>query len=487
MNPSQNSNMDNLQTDIVILGAGGAGLAAAVTAAEQGAKVIVLEKRATAGGNASMAEGFFAAESVVQQRNMVDARVDDLFKKAQEYYHWSVDSRILHAYLRKSADTVLWLEGKGIRLEVAPTMRNQSPLVWHVLPSRGAAIIKTLLKDCEALGVKLLYGTSAKKIVTDESGKVCGILATKKDTELGITTGCVIVATGGFGGNREMLKKSTPFYSPDLQCNGLHHMGEGILMAREAGAAGEGTCCLIGGGPCLPKMRGWAGTPMYLTAVAEEPNVLWINKKGERFVDECVTFNPFEAVNPLLRQPDMLTYSLFDEEIKRGIVENGIIRGVGIYFLPPRTKITNLDSILRSESVKESVKIANTWEEMAGQIKLPSQTLISTIQEYNSACDRGYDEIFGKDRRYLQALRTPPYYAVAGYPFFMTTIGGIKINHKMEAIDSRDDQIPGLYAAGMDAGGWVGDTYCGHLAGSGFGFALNSGRIAGENAARYMR
>ena len=157
MVPRQTSSIDNLQADIIILGAGGAGLTAAVAAAEQGAKVIVLEKRRMAGGNASMAEGFFAAESTVQERNMVDARGDDLFRKAMDYYHWTVDPRILHVYIRKSADTVRWLERKGITLDVAPILRNQSPLVWHVLPRRGTAIIKTLLKDCDARGVTVLY------------------------------------------------------------------------------------------------------------------------------------------------------------------------------------------------------------------------------------------------------------------------------------------------------------------------------------------
>ena len=325
------------------------------------------------------------------------------------------------------------------------------------------------------------------KILIDKFGNVAGVQARKKETVMSLAAQSVIVATGGYGGNREMLQKYSHYYSPNLQCNGLPHMGDGILMAWEVGAASEGLGSLIGGGPCLPNMRGWAGHTTHLTAVAEEPNVLWVNQKGERFVDECVTFNPFEAINPLLRQPDMVVYSLFDDNIKRGIVENGIIRGVGIYFLPPRTKVLELDKMLRSESVQGSAKVAANWDEIAEWAKIPPQKLKSTLEEYNSACDRGYDDIFDKDRRYLQALRTPPYYAIAGYPFFMTTIGGIKINHHMEVLNLHDSPIPGLYAAGVDTGGWVSDTYCGHLAGSGFGFALNSGRIAGENATRYSR
>lgn len=473
--------MKNYTCDVLILGAG---LAAATAAAESGANVIVLEKRRVAGGNASMAEGFFAAESPVQERNMVDARRDELFRKALDYYHWSVNPRILRAYIDKSADTVRWLEGKGFELAVAPTLRNQTPLVWHVLPKRGKAIIKKLLTDCTHLGAEVFYGATPKKIWM-KSGAVQGVIAEINDKEIRFTAKTVIVATGGFGGNREMLQKSFPFNVQNLQCNGLPHMGEGILMAREAGAAGTDSDNLIGGGPCLPKMRGWAGSAMYLTALAEEPNVVWINKKGERFVDECVTFNPFEAMNPLLNQPDLVTYSLLDARIKQLVIEEGIIRGVGIYFMPPRTRVPELDKMLQNEASHGAVKIADNWGDIARWMNITPGILKTTIKEYNSSCAEGYDPIFNKDRRYLQPLNTPPFYAIRGYPFFMTTIGGIKINQRMEVLNHQDTTITGLYAAGMNAGGWVSHTYCGHLAGSGFGFALNSGRIAGENAARY--
>jgi fumarate reductase flavoprotein subunit len=359
--------------------------------------------------------------------------------------------------------------------------------VWHVLPKRGAAIVKALLKDCADLGVQVLYNTGAMKILVDKRGAVTGVLAQTKEKEISITAGSVIIATGGYGGNRELLKKYSPFYTESLKCGGLPHMGDGILMAWKAGAASEGLGSMIGGGPCLPGMKGLAGRTesLFLTAVAEEPNVVWVNKKGERFVDECLTFNIFESVNPLLRQPDMVTYSLFDERVKRGIIEEGIIRGIGIYFLPPRTKILELDKMLKKGVDNGTIKIANTWDEIAAWMRIAPEILKATIEEYNACCDKGYDDVFAKDRRYLQALRKPPYYAILGYPFFTTTIGGIKINHHMEVLNRQDTPIPGFYAAGVDTGGWVSDTYCGHLAGSGFGFALNSGRIAGENATRY--
>ena len=108
--------------------------------------------------------------------------------------------------------------------------------------------------------------------------------------------------------------------------------------------------------------------------------------------------------------------------------------------------------------------------------------LRNTIDEYNTACDQGFDPVFNKDRKYLLPLRTAPYYAIKFESVLLNTFGGIKINEKMEVVDNEDNPIPGLYAAGVDTGGWVSQTYCVTLPGMAFGFAINSGRIAGENA-----
>jgi fumarate reductase flavoprotein subunit len=107
------------------------------------------------------------------------------------------------------------------------------------------------------------------------------------------------------------------------------------------------------------------------------------------------------------------------------------------------------------------------------------------MDEYNALCDRGYDEIFNKDPKFLRALRKPPYYVIKSYASYLTTIGGIKIDHHMAVQNKEDRTIPGLYAGGDIAGGWESETYCMYLPGSAFGWALNSGRMAGENAAKY--
>ena len=133
------------KADIVVLGCGGAGLPAALTANEKGKKVLVLEKRGIVGGNALLAEGFFAAESPAQKRLLIDAKRDSLLKTALEYAHYKVDPRILRAFINRSGDTVRWIEEKGLTINhVAPFYPNQVPLVWHIIEGHGATLVSFL-------------------------------------------------------------------------------------------------------------------------------------------------------------------------------------------------------------------------------------------------------------------------------------------------------------------------------------------------------
>ena len=112
--------------------------------------------------------------------------------------------------------------------------------------------------------------------------------------------------------------------------------------------------------------------------------------------------------------------------------------------------------------------------------------LKATVDEYNTGCDCGHDALFAKDPKYLLPLRIAPYYAIKGQGFICEALGGIKINENMEALDAEDNPIPGLYAAGATTGAWESESYNYRLTGHLVGFALNSGRIAGENAVRYI-
>jgi fumarate reductase flavoprotein subunit len=217
--------------------------------------------------------------------------------------------------------------------------------------------------------------------------------------------------------------------------------------------------------------------------VSTEPDTIWVNKNGQRFTDESTAYNIFESVNTLFRQPDRTSYSIFDENIKQRILKDGIIKGAGIIIVPPGSAYPELEADLETHAEKGKIKIAGSWEEAADWIGCSPEVLKAEVAEYNSYCDRGHDAMFAKERWFLVPLRTPPYYVMKCGISFLGTIGGIKINPRMEVIDTQGKSIPGLYAVGVDTGGWEPETYCAVLSGSTFGFALNSGRIAGENAA----
>lgn len=472
-----------MEADIVIIGGGGAGLPAALTAYEKGIHALVLEKRGVVGGNALMAEGFFAAESPAQKRLLIDAKKDDLFKKALDYAHYKVDPRILRVFINKSGDTVRWIEEKGIRFNrIAPFYPNQVPLVWHIVEGHGTTLIKIFEKECKEKGIPILRKTRARKIRLDEKGGVKGVMAESEGSQIEIETKAVMIATGGYASNKDLLEKYCPEHSTMLKDDGLPGMdGDGLIMAMEIGADTEGLGHLQMVGPS-PFPKNWT-----IEGVAGEPYCLWVNKKGERFVDEAITFNVFEAINAILRQKGGIGFAILDNKIKENIIRDGLIRGCGEMFVPRGEKMERLNKEFSKQIGQGGAFMSESLEEISEWIGSPRDALRKTVDEYNEFCDRRYDETFVKDPQYLKALRTPPFYAIKFSGAILGTMGGIKINHKMEVLDKEGDSIPGLYAVGADTGGWESDTYCAVLAGSAFGFAMNSGRIAAENASDYIQ
>ncbi len=469
------------KADIVVIGCGGAGLPAALTAHEKGKKVLVLEKRGIAGGNALMAEGFFAAESPAQKRLLIDAKKDSLFKTALEYAHHRVDPRILRAFINRSGDTVRWIEEKGLTINrVAPFYPNQVPLVWHIIEGHGATLVKLLEKECREKGIEIIRNARAKRIIIDGEGRAAGVSAEGENGDMEIHARCVIISTGGFSGNRGLLARYCPELAGMLDTEGVPGMdGDGLVMALETGAATDGLGNLMMVGPS-PFPKNWA-----IEGVAGEPYCIWVNNRGERFTDETVTFNVFEAVNAIVRQRHGVCYAIIDDRIKNRIMEDGLVRGCGEMFVPRGAKMEDLDREFTRQVSRGGAFISGSLGEIAKWIGAPGEALVRTIDEYNEACDRRYDEAFVKDPQHLEPIRTPPFYAIRFRGALLGTTGGIRINHRMEVLDKEHNPIPGLYAAGADTGGWESDTYCAVLSGSALGFALNSGRIAAENAADY--
>ncbi len=471
-----------IETDVVVIGGGGAGLAAAVEAGEKGANVILLEKRNAVGGNTAMAHGFLAAESPVQKRMMVDVPKDELFKTAMDYHHWTINPRLVRAFINKSGDTARWLEDKGLNIELLPALHPKYIYrTFHMtLGPTGHTVIKLLAQNCENLGVKVFEKSWVKHLLTGDKGNVTGVVAETKNGKLRIEAKSVIIASGGYGGNEKLLRKHCPNYGGDTKYFGLKELtGDGLIMATEIGASTEG----LG----LPHY--WGGHYFganVLNLINQRPETIWVNKNGERYCDENILFDMGLRGNVIDRQPDKVSYTLFDERMKEKLIAEGVVGAqVALRWAPPDTTWASIMEKLPMEAEKGNLKIAHKLDEIAKWMGSDPAVLKSTIEDYNADCDLGYDALFLKDRRYLEPLRVPPFYALKFHQTLLDTMGGIKTNHKMEVLDSQDKPIAGLYAAGVCVGGYTSAAYCYMLSGTMFGFALNSGRIAADSAVKF--
>jgi fumarate reductase flavoprotein subunit len=280
--------------------------------------------------------------------------------------------------------------------------------------------------------------------------------------------------------------------------------GDGIVMAVDAGAATDGLGALNLHGPYLSRneapgvpvdAKGNDGQPLKvrLSELAWEPYTLWVNNNGRRFVDEAFAQAFFAFGNVFALQPEATGITLFDSETIRMMEEQGLIRSgiFGIHtlhgFLSPGIPLPGLVKAVQERETSEvNLKISDSWDEIAKWIGTDSKILEATVAEYNAACERGHDTLFVKDQKYLRPLQSPPYYAIRCHTSICDAYGGIKINENMEVLDTSNSPIPGLYAAGSTTGCWESESYCYHLTGHLVGFAVNSGRIAGENAFAYI-
>jgi fumarate reductase flavoprotein subunit len=480
MNSGNNIAPEKLETDVVIVGGGGTGLAAAVAAKEAGAEVIVLERRRSTGGNTALAGGIFASESSLQRRARIDVRRDVCLKEAVTYAHNRINPRIFRAFVNKSGDTIRWLQDMGLKIDgLSPYYPGQALITWHCPRAGARSATNVLAKRCKALGIPIILQTRATKLLLDKQGKINGVLAKRKRQPLQVIAKSVIIGSGGFAGNKKLLKKFSPRYMDNIYRIGLPHQGDGILMALEIGADTDGLGTLHMTGPGFPHSR-------LLSGLTLEPVTIWVNNKGVRFSDEGTGVKSFEAVNAQMRQHGMQSFTLLDTSIKQFLIDNGFTKGMGSLRRAQRVKSGDWLKALEVEAEKGTVKISDSWDEIARWMGVNPRVLKATIKEYNQVCDDGYDPVFGKDRVYLKPLRTPPYYALRSAPGMLTTMGGLKINEHMQVINKNDNPIAGLFAGGSDTGGWEPDTYNINLAGTTCGFAINSGRIAGENAARYV-
>jgi fumarate reductase flavoprotein subunit len=477
---------DALNTDVVVVGSGVSGLAAALTAAEGGAKVIVFEKQRSLGGTSNFFHGIFAAESDMQRARFITYSRDEAFKNIMEYSHWRANPRLVRAIVNESAATITWLQRQGVEFIDAINNLLDAPRTYHVVKGGGEAVVKELVIRNKEKGVNIILAVPVKRIL--KAGDcIDGVILEENGEETRVNAKVIVIASGGYANNKEWIKKYAGF---DLDINlipvgNVDKTGDGIRMAFEIGADNEGLGVLelYRVGPTGPEFA----MKSNIEYAVVQPD-LWVDSQAERYCDESIGFYETSIGNASARQKGGSTYSIFDSSIVKRLIENGIDKSHGVDF-PPGSRILDLERDLARVLENRSTEVfkADSIPGLAEKIKVDPLRLQATVEEYNGFCEKGHDELFAKDPKYLRPINGPQFYAVRARTVFLGTLGGIKINQKTEVIDKKERTIPGLYAVGFDAGGIYGDSYCiRDASGLSAGFAINSGRIAGRNALGYL-
>jgi fumarate reductase flavoprotein subunit len=474
------------QTDVIVIGSGAAGLAAGLTAAEGGAKVIIFEKERSPGGTSNFFEGTFAVESAMQRERYINYTRDEAFKGIMEYSHWLANPRLVRAVVDESGGTIGWLQQQGVVFLDATINMPDAPRTYHVVKGKGEALVKALTLKCKEKGVSVQLATPVKRLIK-QGNKITGVMVEADGEEIAVAAKAVVIASGGYANNKDWIKKYTGF---DLNVNlipigNVDKMGDGIRMAWEAGAAEDNIKLLelYRAGPIAPEFN--IGNQIEFAVVQPD---LWVSPKGERFCDEAIAFYDAPVGNAAAKHKEGYTFTVFNDAVVQRILTRGIDKNLNIYTMPgskPADFYRELNAALERGSAE--IFAADTVAELAGKMGVNPATLQATLDEYNGYCDKHHDDLFAKDVKYLFAIRGGKYYAVKARTIFLGTMGGIKINEKTEVIDKKDTVIPGLYATGFDAGGMYGDSYAIKTAsGLSSAFAMNTGRIAGKQALKYI-
>jgi fumarate reductase flavoprotein subunit len=479
--------MKQYQSDIAVLSAGTAGLAAAVTAAEGGASVIALEKTNHTGGTALRANQLFCVESKLQRIKQYSLTKEEAFRVYMDFMQWSVDARLIKTLIDMSTETMEWFEDMGVEFTDLTSHGPGGYYTAHIVkpdppqPGLGGAatMMRKLEEKARELSIQILLKTPAKKLIK-EDGQITGVEAENSEGEtVRVNCKAVILATGGFGGHHR-----APFGIPGL-------VGEGIRMAKEVGAeTTEGTMPPPFGGEHRASA---ANLTSPVTGSFMHPHLM-VNLFGVRFMNEEVAITTPFGGNAVAIQKNKTAFRIYDEDMKDYLIENGLEfpGGFGIAQAgTPTTKVNREEFEVEINAILEKgsgmVIVADSIDELAEKTGIDKEGLKKTVEEYNRFCETGRDALFNKKARYLRPVKRPRFYASRS----MGSTGtpeGVKVNYRTEVLTADFTVIPGLYAAGGDmVCNLYKDIYPNILPGNAMGFSLSTGRIAARSALEYIR
>ena len=488
--------------DVVVIGAGGAGMTAAMTAADAGQKVVILESQAMVGGNSARATGGMnAAKTVYQDENEFDqaAGVEKTLATAAEKYadnetitalaktvseQWAAyqanpagyfdsvelmeldtmvggkginNPELVKTLCEGTADAIDWLDENGITLHNVSSFGGASVKRIHrpvneegKVVSVGAYMIPLLQENCEKRGIDIVLNTTVDTILTDANGAAVGVSGTDKDgNTVVVNAKSVILATGGFGANLDMVTKYKPELAGFMTTNAAGAQGQGIEMAT---AIGAGTVDMdqIQIHPTVE-----ANTAALITEGLRGDGAILVNANGERFIDEVGTRDVVSAAE--IAQPGSYSWLIVDQAM------------------------ADASSVIQGYIKKGYTKTGATYEELAKELDVDPATFANTMETWNSYVEAKNDPDFGRTS-FANPLNNGPYYAIKVTAGVHHTMGGVTINSATEVLKEDGTVIPGLFAAGEVTGGVHGANRLGGTAVADF---VVFGRIAGESAANY--
>ena len=476
--------------DVVVVGAGGGGMSAAIRAAQLGLSTVLLEQRSVTGGTTLFTEGLFAVNSHIQKengKNPPDLGYD-LFTTAMDYHHWYADGALFRRYMDKSGENIAWLESVGVEFQGTGTMCDNVYNTWHQYKYEegqisGRTYVDNLTKAVTEAGATLVLGSEGVNIIQAEDGTVTGIIAKEEDKYIQYNAAKgVILATGGYSDNPDMIREfgKNPDRIDPMGAGGRN--GFGINAARQAGGTlAPSPGCLVFYGGCIPGVM--YGTHLYC-ASAFQP-YFWINGNCDRFVNEYYAERNFCFSGNAQSMQDRVI-SIVTQAQMDNMFENGGTFGCGEY-IHAGEPLTELWEQFQAQKDKGSPHVhgpMETLDDVAAELGLDADKLKASIEKYNGYCANGVDEEFGKDAQYLFPLESGPYYAFELYAGIFTTVGGMKITPDAQVLDADAKPVPHLYGIGCDAGGIYGDSYDVSICeGSCQGFAVFSGKAAAEHIA----
>ena len=441
--------------DIVVIGAGGAGMSAAIQAVQNGAtNVVIVEKTGMAGGNTTRSTGGLnASETTFQDRDAIEDSnqlfIDDTMKGGKNIN----DPELVKYMAENSAEALYWVNDMGADLTVVGLFGGASVKRIH-RPSDtsavGPVLVKTLLSVVEKNNIPVLYNTKAEEIITDANGAVSGVKVTDAEGTYTINCKAVIIATGGFGANSEMVEKLNANLKGFGTTNVAAATGDGIAMGTAIGAATVDMEQIQTHPTVHPETQ-----TMYTEAVRGNGAII-VNKEGARFTNEMGTRDVVSAA--ILEQTDGQAWLIFDEAVRKSLkaIEGYISAGI----------------VFQSETI----------EGLAAEIGADPATLSATMAKFADDVKAGNPDEFGRAGLELP-LTEANFYACMVAPAIHHTMGGLKINTAAEVLNEEGNAIAGLFAAGEVTGGVHGAN---RLGGNAVTDIVVFGKAAGASACDYV-